>query len=102
MSQNYTDSSSDTTDELWHTVINSDSDEELQMLCRAALEEEREKLRRKTRVHRGYIQGQAVSTEDESQDITGFTMTTLVKTLSTLPLNFEGGFECANLFFFEL
>ncbi|RWR76319.1 putative nuclease HARBI1 [Cinnamomum micranthum f. kanehirae] len=44
MSQNYTDSSSDTTDELWHTVINFDSDKELQMLCRAALEEERENL----------------------------------------------------------
>ncbi|RWR94254.1 putative nuclease HARBI1 [Cinnamomum micranthum f. kanehirae] len=60
MSQNYTDSSSDTTDKLWHTVINSDSDEELQMLCRAALEEERENLRRRTRVHRGSIQGHAV------------------------------------------
>ncbi|RWR72915.1 putative nuclease HARBI1 [Cinnamomum micranthum f. kanehirae] len=57
MSQNYTDSSSDMTDELWHTVINSDSDEELQMLCRAVLEEERENLRRKTRVQRGSIQG---------------------------------------------
>ncbi|RWR75069.1 putative nuclease HARBI1 [Cinnamomum micranthum f. kanehirae] len=60
MSQNHTDSSSDTTDELWHTVINSDSDEELQMLCRAALEEESENLRRRTRVHRGSIQGHAV------------------------------------------
>ncbi|RWR85040.1 putative nuclease HARBI1 [Cinnamomum micranthum f. kanehirae] len=60
MSQNHTDSSSDTTDELWHTVINSDSDEELQMLCRAALEEESENLRRRTRVHRGFIQGHAV------------------------------------------
>ncbi|RWR86315.1 putative nuclease HARBI1 [Cinnamomum micranthum f. kanehirae] len=57
MSQNYTDSSSNTTDELWHTVINSDSKEELQMLCRAALEEERENLRRRTRVHCGSIQG---------------------------------------------
>ncbi|RWR87994.1 putative nuclease HARBI1 [Cinnamomum micranthum f. kanehirae] len=35
MSQNYTDSSSNTTDELWHTVINSDSDEELQILLEA-------------------------------------------------------------------
>ena len=60
MSQNYTDFSSDTTDELWHTVINSNSDEELQMLCRAAMEEERENLRRRTRVHRGSIQGHAV------------------------------------------
>ncbi|RWR93167.1 putative nuclease HARBI1 [Cinnamomum micranthum f. kanehirae] len=60
MSQNHTDSSSDMTDELWHTVINSDSDEELQMLCRAALEKESENLRRRTRVHRGSIQGQAV------------------------------------------
>ncbi|RWR84687.1 putative nuclease HARBI1 [Cinnamomum micranthum f. kanehirae] len=32
------------------------SEEELQMLCRAALEEERENLRRRTRVHRGSIQ----------------------------------------------
>ncbi|RWR74579.1 putative nuclease HARBI1 [Cinnamomum micranthum f. kanehirae] len=60
MSQNHTDSSSDTTDELWHTVINSDSDEELQMLCRAALEEESENLRRRTRVHRDSIQGHAI------------------------------------------
>ncbi|RWR74380.1 RNA polymerase I termination factor [Cinnamomum micranthum f. kanehirae] len=60
MSQNDTDSSSDTTDELWHTVINSYSDEELQMLYRAALEEERENLRRRMRVHRGSIQGCAV------------------------------------------
>ncbi|RWR92167.1 putative nuclease HARBI1 [Cinnamomum micranthum f. kanehirae] len=48
------------TDKLWHTVINSDSDEELQMLCRAALEEESENLQRRTRVHRGSIQGHAV------------------------------------------
>ncbi|RWR83961.1 putative nuclease HARBI1 [Cinnamomum micranthum f. kanehirae] len=48
------------TNELWHTVINSDSDEELQMLCRAALEEERENLRRRTKMHRGSIQGHAV------------------------------------------
>ncbi|RWR76327.1 hypothetical protein CKAN_00476600 [Cinnamomum micranthum f. kanehirae] len=60
MSQNHTDSSFDMTDELWHTVINSDSDEELQMLCRVALEEESENLRRRTRVHRGSIQGHAV------------------------------------------
>ncbi|RWR72185.1 putative nuclease HARBI1 [Cinnamomum micranthum f. kanehirae] len=60
MSQNYTDSSSDMTDELWHTVINSDSEEELQMLCRATLEEVSENLRRRTRVHRGFIQGHAV------------------------------------------
>ncbi|RWR85272.1 putative nuclease HARBI1 [Cinnamomum micranthum f. kanehirae] len=60
MSQNYIDSSSDTADELWHTVINSDSDEELQTLCRAALEEEKENLRRRTRVYRSSIQGHAV------------------------------------------
>ncbi|RWR94628.1 putative nuclease HARBI1 [Cinnamomum micranthum f. kanehirae] len=60
MSQNRTDSSSDMTDELWHTIINSDSDEELQMLCMAALEEESENLQRRTRVHHDSIQGHAV------------------------------------------
>ena len=88
MPQNYIDSSSDTMDELWHTIKNSDLDEELEMLTRVAMEEERDNLHNRTRVHRCSIQGRTVINRGR---IPGSTMTTSVKTLCTLPLNFRGG-----------